>query len=375
VKENLVNSKGRSINLPHGRLSLPLFMPDATFGVVRSVGFDDLVRCGIQAVVMNAFHLMQRPGSSIIETMGGLHSFSSWSRPIVTDSGGFQAYSLIRQNSKFGSLTNKGIVFRPGGSSHKFVLTPEKSIQLQLSYGSDVAICLDDCTHVNEPFESQQESVIRTVEWARRCKVEFEQRIKQRHSSKKRRPLLFAVVQGGGSYDLRRECARSLCEIGFDGYAYGGYPLDSEGNLLADLIKFTRQLIPHEFPMIALGVGEPSNVLKCSRIGYDLFDSSMPTRDARQGRLYRFGHDFSGRVEASKKLYSYLYVKDEKHSRSKEPISPRCDCLTCSNYPLTYLHHLFKIGDALYLRLATIHNLRFMVLLTQRMREDMDEER
>lgn len=155
MKDDPMNSKERFINLPHGRLSLPLFMPDATFGVVRSLGMDDLVRCGIQAVVMNTFHLMQRPGSSVIQAMGGLHSFSSWSRPVVTDSGGFQAYSLIRQNPKFGSLTNKGVVFRPEGSSHKFILTPEKSIQLQLCYGSDIAICLDDCTHVSEPFGSQ----------------------------------------------------------------------------------------------------------------------------------------------------------------------------------------------------------------------------
>lgn len=374
MKDDPMNSKERFINLPHGRLSLPLFMPDATFGVVRSLGMDDLVRCGIQAVVMNTFHLMQRPGSSVIQAMGGLHSFSSWSRPVVTDSGGFQAYSLIRQNPKFGSLTNKGVVFRPEGSSHKFILTPEKSIQLQLCYGSDIAICLDDCTHVSEPFGSQQESVTRTIAWAKTCKAEFEQRVKQHHFPKKVRPLLFAVVQGGGSYDLRRECAGSLCEIGFDGYAYGGYPLDSDGNLLTDMIKFTRQLIPHEFPMIALGVGQPSNVLECSRIGYDLFDSSMPTRDARQGRLYNSEGDFSDHVEAWKREYSYLYIKDEKHSRSKGAISSHCDCLTCANYPLAYLHHLFKVGDALYLRLATIHNLRFMVLLTKHLREDLDEE-
>ena len=372
--EKLEHSKKQSIHLPHGRLQLPLFMPDATFGVVRSLSSNDLVRCGIQAIVMNTFHLMQHPGSSTIEAMGGLHSFSGWSRPIVTDSGGFQAYSLIRQNPKFGSLTNKGIVFRPQGSSRKFILTPEKSIQLQIRYGSDIMICLDDCTHVSEPLESQRESVARTILWANRCKAEFEKRMKLPRSSKKARPLLFAVVQGGGSYDLRRECAESLCEIEFDGYAYGGYPLDDEGNLLANMIRFTRQLIPHEFPMIALGVGRPSNVLECAKVGYDLFDSSMPTRDARQGRLYRFEGSLPDQANARNNEYSCLYIKDKKHSRTKEPISPHCDCLTCANYPLAYLHHLFKIRDALYLRLATIHNLRFMVLLTKHLRENIDEK-
>ena len=366
MKNKPTSSRKRYLNLPHGRISLPTFMPDATFGVVRSVDSNDLVRCGVQAVVMNVFHLMQNPGSSVIQESGGLHRFSGWNRPIITDSGGFQAYSLIRRNPKFGSLTKKGIVFRPEGSRRKFLLTPEKSVQLQLSYGSDLAICLDDCTHVTESFQSQKESVNRTINWAKRCRVEFERRIGQMHTTEELRPFLFAVVQGGGSYELRRECAESLLEMGFDGFGYGGYPLDSKGNLLIDIIRFTRELIPAEFPMIALGVGEPGNVMKCMKIGYDLFDSSMPTRDARQGRLYVFEHDFFHRSEwRDEKGYSYLYIQDKKHVKNKRPASPHCDCITCSNYSLAYLHHLFRISDPLYFRLATIHNLRFITLLME----------
>ena len=365
----------RFLDVPHGRLGFPLFMPDATFGVVRSVGSEDLKRCGVQAVVMNVFHLTQHPGSSVIRAFGGLHSFSGWGGPIVTDSGGFQAYSMVRRDPKLGSITNRGIVFRPEGSSRKFLLTPEKSARLQLSYDSDVVICLDECTHVSDPLQIQEESVARTISWAKRCKAEFERIVETKHKPKELRPLLFAVIQGGGSLELRRECAGQLLEIGFDGFGYGGYPLDSEGNLLTDTIKFTRELVPAEFPMIALGVGEPSNVVKCARMGYGLFDSSLPTRDARQGRLYAFNSGFFRRSEGlDRDLYSYLYIQDERHIKSREPVSPHCDCVTCSSYSRALLHHLFEMKDALYSRLATIHNLRFMTLLMERLKGDFNEK-
>jgi len=355
----------RFLNVPHGQLLLPLFMPDATFGVVRSLDSNDLVRCDIQAVVMNVFHLMQHPGSSVIKVLGGLHTFSNWYHPIITDSGGFQVYSLIRQNPKLGSLSRKGIVFRRADSLRKILLTPEKSIQLQLSYGSDIVICLDYCTHIDESYDLQQESVTRTIDWAKKCKSEFERVMERTKRSKCSRPLLFAVVQGGGSRELRKECADELLKIGFDGFAYGGYPLDSEGNLLSDTIKFTRDLIPVEFPMLALGVGQPNNVVKCLKMGYDLFDSSLPTRDARQGRLYVFKRDFlpSSKFRAEN-MCSYIYIKDKKYVKTKGHV-PECNCSTCQNYSLAYLHHLFKINDHLYFRLATIHNLSFMTSLVQ----------
>jgi queuine tRNA-ribosyltransferase len=348
--------KIRTIDVPHGQLRLPLFMPDATFGVVRSLDMNDLVKCGVQAVVMNVFHLMQRPGSSIIKALGGLHSYSSWHYPIITDSGGFQAYSLIRQNPKLGTCTNKGIMFRR--ANRKIHLTPEKSIRLQLDYESDVVICLDDCTHPGEPYERQLESVTRTVNWARRCKLEFQQAITGKKTFEGARPLLFAVVQGGASSELRKECANSLLQIGFDGFAYGGYPINSDGRLLCNILKLTRDLIPSEFPMLALGIGQPENIVECLRMGYEFFDSSMPTRDARQGRLYSL-QELPPKVETRNWL-SYVYIQDAKHAKSEDPISSKCDCVTCRNYSLAYLHHLFKIKDCLYQRLATIHNLTFI---------------
>jgi len=361
-----MSSQHTSLQLPHGRLSLPAFLPDATLGVGRSVASADLEQCGIQAVVMNTFHLMQRPGSSTITALGGLHKMCSWQRPIITDSGGFQAYSLIRQNARYGSLRDRGITFQPDGSARKFHLTPEKSIQLQLSYDADVVICLDDCTHVDDSLEVQQESVNRTIQWARRCKQEFQRVLQQKKLPRDQQPLLFAVVQGGGSRELRQRCAGELLEIGFDGFGYGGWPLDGERKLLTDIIAYTRELVPPAFPMHALGIGHPANVLECARMGYGLFDSAMPTRDARHGRLYAFTTEPAALADNwSEPWLTYIYVNDDKSIKNDTPVSRFCDCLCCSRYSVAYLHHLFKINDSLFLRLATIHNLRFMAQLTE----------
>lgn len=351
------------LELPHGRLQFPVYLPDATYGMVRAVDSGDLENCRVTALVMNTFHLMQKPGSSTISSLGGLHRMSGWNGPIFTDSGGFQAYSLIRENPKFGQLTEKGLSFQPEGADRKFQLTPEKSIQLQLSYGADVVICLDDCTHVDSIEAEQRLSVERTVAWAKRCKKEFTRIVEQKKLPEDKRPKLFAVVQGGGYRELRKACADALLELGFDGYGYGGWPLDGKGGLLEDILGYTRELIPAQFPMHALGVGHPENVAACHRLGYDIFDSAMPTRDARHGRLYSFTTE-SG---LAGDWLKYVYIQDEKHIKSDRPLSPGCDCLTCRRYSTGYLHHLFKLGDNLYFRLATIHNLRFMTQLTSRL--------
>jgi queuine tRNA-ribosyltransferase len=340
-------------------------MPDATLGVVRAVDATDLATCEIQAVVMNTFHLMQRPGSSTIHALGGLHQMSAWQRPIITDSGGFQAYSLIQQNARFGSMNDDGIAFKPEGAERKFHLTPEKTIQLQLSYGADVVICLDECMHVDAAYELQTISVKRTIDWAKRCKKEFLRLVKQKHLTEAERPLLFAVIQGGGSHELRKQCAQELLEIGFDGFGFGGWPLDKQGHLLSDILAYTRELVPMQFPMHALGVGHPLNVVECTKLGYGMFDSAMPTRDARHYRLYAFTHE----TALEDKWLTYIYANDDKYIKSDAPVSRFCDCLCCTNYSLGYLHHLFKINDTLFFRLATLHNLRFMTQLTRRLRE------
>jgi queuine tRNA-ribosyltransferase len=350
-------------------LKLPVFLPDATSGYVRAVDSRDLELVRIQALVMNTFHLMQKPGSSTIQAFNGLHRFSGWDGAIITDSGGFQAYSLIHQSDKFGTLSDDGIIFRPEGKNRKFILTPEKSIQLQLSYDSDVVICLDDCTHVDASREEQEISVDRTIAWAKRCKDEYLHQVDQRQLAEVERPLIFAVIQGGGYADLRKKCAHSLLEIGFDGYGYGGWPLDSEGNLLTEMVRLTRSLIPANLPMHALGIGHPENLMKTYEIGYDLFDCALPTRDARHGRLMRFTQP-PGSSFSKEDWFEHIYIHDKKHIKDSRPISEYCDCPVCSHYSLGYLHHIFKTGDWLYHRLATLHNLRFMTQLTEHLGSD-----
>jgi queuine tRNA-ribosyltransferase len=242
-------------------------------------------------------------------------------------------------------------------------LTPEKSILLQLRYGADIVICLDDCTHADDPYQVQVESVERTIDWARRSKIEYLRIIDQMRIPELERPLVFAVIQGGGSFELRKRCAEALLEIGFDGYGFGGWPLDGEGRLLTEVLAYTRELVPSEFPLHALGVAHPANVVECFRLGYDLFDGAMPTRDARHGRLYVGGEEISEGGNTG-----YIYAMDDKHTRANIPVMMSCDCPTCVHYSLGYLHHLFDIGDTLALRLATLHNLRFMTRLVARLR-------
>ena len=358
-------TKRAELTIRGKRLKLPVFLPDATSGYVRAVDSRDLESVNIQALVMNTFHLMQKPGSSTIQAFNGLHQFADWQGVIVTDSGGFQAYSLIHQSDKFGSLSDDGIIFRPEGRNRKFILTPEKSIQLQFSYDSDVVICLDDCTHVDASREDQETSVDRTIAWARRCKEEYLHQIEQRQLIENKKPLIFAVIQGGGYADLREKCAYNLLNIGFDGYGYGGWPLDVEGNLLTEMVAITRSLIPANFPMHALGIGHPENLMKTYQIGYDLFDCALPTRDARHGRLMRLTQPPGSPFSTDRDWFEYIYIHDKKHIKDSRPISEYCDCPVCAQYSLGYLHHIFKTGDWLYHRLATLHNLRFMTQLTE----------
>ncbi|MBW7885418.1 MAG: tRNA guanosine(34) transglycosylase Tgt [Caldilineaceae bacterium] len=350
------------LTLPHGVLQLPAFLPDATLGVVRGVDSADLEAVGVQAVVMNTFHLMQHPGSSTIQALGGLHAMSGWPHPIVTDSGGFQAYSLIRQNARYGTLTNDGIVVKPDGANRKFQLTPEKCVQLQVSYGADVVMCLDDCTHVDDPPEVQQLSVQRTVAWAKRCRAEFDRLMEQKQLAPPDRPLLFAVVQGGGSPDLRRACADALLAIGFDGYGFGGWPLDAEGQLVDEMLAYTRELIPAHQPMHGLGIGHPANVTASIQLGYTIFDCALPTRDARRGRLYAYAGEGQPTTRHNE-WFRFLYIGDDKYIKDPRPLDETCDCLACRRYSRGYLRHLLRANETAFQRLATIHNLRFMARL------------
>lgn len=351
----------------HGPLHLPVYFPDATRGVVRTVDSQDLAECGVRGVVVNVFHLSRRPGVGLVKDAGGIHAFMDWPRPVASDSGGFQLMSMIRQNSRYGTISARGIHFVDlDGDRKKVLFTPERSIRLQLDLGSDLVVCLDDCPSPEASREEVEASVERTVAWGRRCREEFDRLVAVRAEAGKPRPLLFGVVQGGYDRDLRRACAEALLPLDFDGFGFGGWPLTPGGELAADTLAYTASLIPDELPRFALGLGSPEHIVACHAMGWRIFDCVLPTRDARHGRLYAWNAGSLDEVDLREdRFYRFVYVRDGKHKRQSGPISEACDCRLCRNYSLGYLHHLFDVDDALGLRLASMHNLRFYTQLLE----------
>lgn len=351
----------------HGPLHLPVYFPDATRGVVRTVDSRDLEGCDVQGLVVNVFHLSTRPGAGLIKRAGGIHEFMSWRHPIASDSGGFQLMSMIRENPRYGTISDRGIHFIDiDGRREKIQFTPERSIRLQFDLGADLMVCLDDCPSPDASPAEVQAAVERTIHWAERCRAEFDRQLQTRGKRHSARPLLFGVIQGGYDKTLRERCAQDLLPLGFDGFGFGGWPLTPEGELAHTILAHTAQLIPDSLPRFALGVGKPQHIVRCYRMGWRIFDCVLPTRDARHGRLYAWNAASLDRVDLQiPNFYHFVYVRDEKHKRQRDPVSTVCDCACCQNYSLGYLHHLFDVGDPLALRLATLHNLRFYTQLLE----------
>ncbi|MCL2372579.1 MAG: tRNA guanosine(34) transglycosylase Tgt [Defluviitaleaceae bacterium] len=341
----------------HGKVILPSFFPDGTRGVVRCVDASDLAACGVQGVVMNTYHLMTKPGAATVKAMGGLHRFSGWDGTIITDSGGFQVFSLLRENSSLGEIRPNEIIFRRDGK--KTVLSPEKCIQSQLAYGADILMALDYCTHPDDPPELQKKAVDVTIRWGKKCMDTFK--------SMRGEGQLFGIIQGGNHNDLRQECAQALLDMGYSGFGFGGWPLDGDGRLTEEILAHTAQLIPPGHVKYAMGIGRPENIVACVKMGWQLFDCVIPTREARHNRLYIFNEDYQSPtdIDTSNNFYKHMYILDDIYRRDGAPISKICDCHTCRNYSRGYLRHLLSIGDGLGLRLATIHNLRFFTMLME----------
>ncbi|HEX2183932.1 MAG TPA: tRNA guanosine(34) transglycosylase Tgt [Chloroflexota bacterium] len=347
----------------HGTLPLPAFLPDATRAGVRSIDAADLRAIGVPGVVVNTFHLMRAPGTRLIKHAGGVHRFMAWDGPVLSDSGGFQVYSLIRQHPEAGVIRPNEVLFREPSTGEKWRLSPEKCIQQQFQLGSDLMMCLDDCTNAEDDLDEQARAVGRTVRWAQRCKAEFE-KLAAARPGETPRPSLFAVVQGGASEALRRECAASLAAIGFDGFGFGGWPIAKDGSLLVDLLGIVADAAPRDVPLHALGVGRPDHVVRAAALGYTMFDCSLPTRDARHHRLYTFLPGMAqGPFHPGEPFYDTLYIHDQRHAADFGPVDPSCDCPLCTRYSRAYLRHLFRVEDGTAERLATLHNLRFYVRL------------
>jgi len=355
-------------------VKFPIYFPDATRAVVRSLDASDLEQAQVEGMVINTYHLMTQPGTSVLKEFGGTAKFMGWKGLIASDSGGFQLLSMIYRNKALGKITQNGVVFHidSQGKKAKNIFTPEKSIEVQFGLGADIMICLDDCPAADATVEQVELSVQRTVYWAKRCKDEFTRQLKQRKFIATKRPILLAVVQGGHSKTLREKCAKELMEIGFDGYGFGGWPLDSDGNMDYEIMKVVVNAIPDKQPKFALGVGNPWAIVEGFKMGYHIFDCVLPTRDARHQRLYVFGKDpDKADILNDKSLHQFLYISRERYVRDNGPISEFCDCYTCKNHSLGYLRHLFMIEDSLAWRLATIHNLRTYTKLIEVLRKNV----
>lgn len=321
--------------------TLPIFMPDATHASIKGVDSFALTQTGLRGLVTNTYHLIVDDVIDTVKSAGGIKKFMNFDGLVVTDSGGFQAMSLVRNRPSKGSITDEGVIFHNPKNGSLFLLTPESCVETQLKLGSDIIMVLDDCTHPDESESEQVKSVERTIKWAQRCKHRFNELTSDLSPIDK--PLIFGIIQGGNSKQLRKKCAEDLFEIGFDGYSYGGWPLDKAG-LLREILEYTAKLVPNDKPKYAMGVGKPEDIKECYKMGYNMFDCVLPTRDGRHGRLYMQG---GGTVN----------VGNQKYKDDLSTLDKNCGCYSCKNYTKAYLRYLYRIGESAFYKLASIHNI------------------
>jgi queuine tRNA-ribosyltransferase len=321
----------------HGVVPTPAFLPVASQGTVKTLIPEELKDIGITIILSNTYHLYLRPGIDTIEKLGGLHRYMGWDGPILTDSGGYQVFSLAR----LCRVNDDGVIFRShvDGSEHN--LTPELVIEFQQKLGADIIMTLDECPAINASEAKVREAVDRTSRWAERCR-------RQHQSSNQ---LLFGIVQGGVSPELRQQSAKAITSLDFPGYAIGGLSLGEAKELTWSMVDETMPFLPQDRPRYLMGVGSPEDIIEGISRGIDLFDSALPTRIARNGALFTM----KGRVNIRKAVYK----------TKEQPVDADCDCYTCRTFSAAYLHHLFKCEELLAYRLATIHNLRFIIRLMQ----------
>ncbi len=408
-KDKKTKRRVGELDTRRGVIKTPFFMPIATKGAVKSLTPEDLKTLGAQIILGNTYHLWLRPGTEIIKKADGLHRFMNWPGPILTDSGGYQVFSLVgkigarqvaslrattpslsslvrgrrpalddlpRSESAFVKISDAGVEFRDPVNGDKYFLTPEKSIEIQLALGSDIIMVLDECPAFPCTREQAEVAVRRTTDWAKRCKKYFELKTKN-HKLKTDKPLLFGIVQGGIYKDLRERSAKELLNIGFsaqggpasgwDGYAIGGVAVGEPRKYLKTVLEATLPLLPEDKPRYLMGLGKPEEIVSAVNAGIDMFDCVIPTREARHGRLYKFSS--TNFQFSKKKFYETLQINNSKFAKDFSPIDKKCACYTCQNYSRAYLHHLFKVGEPLSLRLATIHNLRFYLGLMEELRK------
>jgi len=373
------NNKARFgvLKTRRGDVNTPFFMPDATRASVRGITNEQLVSVGVHPMVVNTYHLLLQPGMELMRSAGGVHKLMNWDGPLLSDSGGYQVYSLIHKNAKLGKITEEGAVFKSVLDGSKHLLTPEKAIQIQFDLGVDMMVVLDDPRPVNASRKEHESAVARTLRWADRCLVEYNKQCIEQKLSEETRPLIFCVVQGGSYVDLREECANGLKKIGFsakggpafgwDGYSFGGRHVDEDGEFMTEIVEKTAYFMPEDKPRFALGIGTPLDIVKCHNLGWDMFDCVIPTREGRHGRLFIMKNE---ELKIKNDFYETMNIANAKFKDDFTPIDKSCDCYACQNYTKGYLHHLFRVGEPLGAQMAALHNLRFFVQLMNKLQEN-----
>ncbi|MBI5675586.1 MAG: tRNA guanosine(34) transglycosylase Tgt [Nitrospirae bacterium] len=334
------NARLGQIHTARGIINTPSFIPVGTIATVKSMTVEELKDIGAEIILSNTYHLYLRPGHEVIKKLGGLHKFMNWKGPVLTDSGGFQVFSL----SPLRKISDEGVEFRShlDGSTH--FLTPELATQIQAALGSDIAMAFDECTPYPATREYTLKSLQLTTTWAARC-------LEARTGGQ----ALFAIVQGGVYKDLREQSAEELIKMGFDGYAIGGLSVGEPKELMYEMINYTTPLLPKDQTRYLMGIGDLNDVIEAVSAGIDIFDCVMPTRNARNGTLFTS----QGRIS----------IKREEFKEDPNPLDPECRCYTCRNYSKAYLRHLYMSREILSMRLNTYHNLYFYLEFFRKMRE------
>ncbi|TCB78869.1 tRNA guanosine(34) transglycosylase Tgt [Acinetobacter sp. ANC 4173] len=338
--------RGR-LTLEHGVVETPVFMPVGTYGTVKGMLPRDIEDIQAQIILGNTFHLYLRPGLDVIEAHGGLHQFMKWDKPILTDSGGFQVFSLGAMRK----IKEEGVTFRSPIDGSKVFLSPEVSMEIQKTLNSDIVMIFDECTPYPATHEEAQKSLQLSLRWAKRCKTHH-------HDELNNSNALFGIIQGGMYEDLREESLTGLLEIGFDGYAIGGLSVGEPKEEMIKVLDYLPNKMPADKPRYLMGVGKPEDIVEGIRRGVDMFDCVMPTRNARNGHYFVTD--------------GLVRIRNSKYRHDQQPLDPHCDCYTCTNFTRAYLFHLEKCGEMLGSMLGTIHNLRYYQRFTQDIRHALD---
>uniref|UniRef100_C5D5E5 Queuine tRNA-ribosyltransferase n=1 Tax=Geobacillus sp. (strain WCH70) TaxID=471223 RepID=C5D5E5_GEOSW len=336
------------LHTPHGSFETPMFMPVGTLATVKTLSPEELKEMGAGIILSNTYHLWLRPGHEIVKEAGGLHSFMNWDRGILTDSGGFQVFSL----SEFRRIEEEGVYFRNHLNGDKLFLSPEKAIEIQNALGSDIMMAFDECPPYPATYEYMKQSVERTSRWAERCLKAHKRPNEQG---------LFGIVQGGEFEDLRRQSAQDLVSLDFPGYAVGGLSVGEPKEVMNRVLEFTTPLLPANKPRYLMGVGSPDSLIDGAIRGIDMFDCVLPTRIGRNGTVMTS----QGRV----------VIKNAQYARDFSPLDPNCDCYTCRNYTRAYIRHLIKCDETFGIRLTSYHNVYFLIKLMEQVRQAIREDR